>query len=79
MRRKWSELGALFMQGIEENLFYSLSKSSALNLSRLFQIAFFSVLCGSESYCTGINNCPVISVNSQSYCRCLSVAVKLKF
>ena len=41
MRRKWSKLGALFMQGIAETVFYSLSKISALNLSRLFQIAFF--------------------------------------
>lgn len=38
--RKWSKLGALFMRGIEGNVFYSLSKSSALNLPRLFQTAF---------------------------------------
>lgn len=41
VRRKWSKLAAPFMQGIEENVFYSLSKCRALNLSRLFQIAFF--------------------------------------
>jgi len=29
------------MEGTEENAFYSLSKSSALSLSRLFRIAFF--------------------------------------
>lgn len=79
MRRKWSKLGALFMQGIEENVFNSLSKSSALNLSRLFQIAFFSVPCGSESWAVVYSTAAADSVNNQSNCRCLSVAVKLKF
>lgn len=79
MRRRWSKLGALFMQGIEENVFYSLSKSSALNLSRLFQIAFFRYPVVLNLWQLVYSTAAADSVNSQSYCRCLSVALKLKF
>lgn len=40
-KEKMAQTWSPFMGGIEQNVYYSLSKSSALNLSRLFQIAFF--------------------------------------